>query len=130
MSFYEDAYFADSPTKEDMAKEEMIKRTANLFRIWQWRRLKTQIVVKWPRGWAVLHDDGQGGKVSTQSSDPNDFWREWLETNAGKQGWGWDWRYKVGSSVVTMGYEDQYNDKVEIRFRDPNMATMFALKYS
>lgn len=102
-----------------MAKWEMIQRTANLFRIWQWRRLKTQIVVKWPRGWAVLHDDGQGGKVSTQSSDPNDFWRVWLETNVGKQGWQWEWR------IHNTG-----DDLLAIRFRKPEDATLFALKYS
>lgn len=50
------------------------------------------IAVKWPSGWVVLHEDADGGKVSTESADPNDHYRPWLEKNVGRQGIDWQWR--------------------------------------
>lgn len=101
-----------------MAKIEIMKRTANPYRILIWRyRLKSSIVLNWPHGWAVLNDDGQGGLVSAESSDPNVWYRTYLTSYVGRQGWDWEWR--------------TYNhDKIEIKFRRAADATMFALKYS
>ena len=48
----------------------------------------------------------------------------------GPQGRAWDWRLLVGSSQVVVGYEHMYGDRLEIKFRDPKMATMFALKWA
>jgi hypothetical protein len=122
MTFYGSDYFADEykPTKEDMAREEIIKRTANLFRIWQWRRLKTEITIDWPIGW-TKQDLINESKLSL---DPNDHYRAWLEDNVGKQGWAWDWR--IHNSIP---YYSDSEDLLAIRFRKPEHATMFALRY-
>lgn len=114
-----------------MAKIEIMKRTANPYRMLIWRyRLKTSIVLNWPHGRVVLHDDGTGRITSTESSDPNDWYRPWLEKNAGRQGWDWEWRIKATN--ITDPHERILNivDKLEVKFRNANVATMFALKYS
>lgn len=49
------------------------------------------INVKWPVGWVVLREDPDGSKVSTESADPNDHYRPWMESNVGRQKWDWDW---------------------------------------
>ena len=49
------------------------------------------INVRWPKGWVALHEDPNGSKVSTESADPNDHYRPWMEANVGRQGWDWDW---------------------------------------
>lgn len=114
-----------------MAKIEIMKRTANPYRILIWRyRLKTSITLNWPHGWVVLHDDGTGGITSIESSDPNDFYRQWLEKNAGRQGWDWEWRIKETDVEYTARILIFKIDMLEVRFRDANVATMFALKYS
>lgn len=76
----------------EMAKTEIIKRTANPLRYiwWRWAPGVT-VTVKWPTGWTEQDDLGN----QTQSSDPNDHYRPWLEKNVGKQGRDWDWR--IGS---------------------------------
>ena len=99
-----------------MAKQEIKKRTANLVSVCQWRYwLRTEITVVWPRGWTPQDHLGN----SANSSDPNEWYREWLETNVGRQGWAWDWR--IGNDG---------GDSLRIKFRKPIDATMFALKWS
>jgi hypothetical protein len=51
-----------------------------------------------------------------RSLEPNDQWRPWLETNAGYQGWGWDWRMSHSLS-----------NNIEIKFSNKAMASMFLL---
>lgn len=113
-----------------MAKIEIMKRTANPYRnlIWRWR-LTTSIIVNWPDGWD-LQVDAWHGTTTVESSDPNNFYRAWLEKNAGRQGWDWEWRIK--EIDITASHERILNiiDMLEVRFRDENVATMFALKYS
>lgn len=112
-----------APTKEElqlyMAKQEIKKRTANLVSVCQWRYwLRTEIVVDWPSGWTPQDHLGN----NAQSADPNEWYREWLEANVGKQGWAWDWRSER--------LHPEVRDMLIIKFRKPESATMFALKYS
>lgn len=111
-------------TKEEyqraMARQEIKKRTANLLANIQWRYwLKTEIEIAWPSGWAPLDDSGE---VHANTSDPNTWYRWWLEKHAGPQGWAWDWR--------TGMIHPEVHDTLRIKFRDPKAATMFALKWS
>lgn len=108
-----------------MAKQEIKKRTANLVSICQWRYwLRTEVEVAWPSGWTPQDHLGN----SALTADPNKWYREWLETNVGRQGWAWDWRIgKINwpdKSIVGI------KDTLKIKFRDPKMATMFILKWS
>lgn len=64
------------------------------------------ITVKWPTGWVVLHEDADGSKVGTESSDPNDHYRPWLEQHVGRQHIDWQWRFARDNS-----------DNLEIKFR-------------
>ena len=110
-------------TKEEyeklMAKQEIVKRTANLVKIAQWRYwLRTEIIVDWPRGWSKI--DHLGNQV--ESSDPNTWYRDWLETNVGRQGWAWDWRVSMVHPEV--------RDVLKIKFRRPQDATAFALMFA
>ena len=60
-------------------------------KLW-WRFMPGVIInVKWPVGWVVLREDPDGSKVSTESADPNDHYRPWMESNVGRQKWDWDW---------------------------------------
>ena len=58
-----------------------------------WWRLMPGVVINlpWPKGWVILHEDPDGSCVSTQSADPNDHYRPWLEQHVGRQGWDWNW---------------------------------------
>jgi len=83
----------------------------------------TTVKVKWPVGWAVVNDDGQGGQVSVESADPNDHYRPWMEKNVGKQGWDWDW---------SMVDNDIAANQITIKFRrkKEQWATIAMLKWS
>ena len=62
-----------------------------LQKLW-WRFVPGVVVnVKWPRGWVVLHEAPDGSCVSTESADPNDHYRPWMEQYVGRQGWDWNW---------------------------------------
>ena len=99
-----------------MAKREMAKRTANPIKNAVWRlRLKHEIKVKWPTGWTPTDHLG----VSRNSSDPNEWYRDWLEHQVGRQGWDWEWRVET--------IEDQ--DYVKLKFRKEEHAVLFALKW-
>lgn len=98
-----------------MAKVEIKKRTANLISVCQWRWwLRTEIVVDWPSGWTPQDHLGN----SALSADPNEWYREWLEANVGRQGWAWDWRIYSNST-----------DQLCIKFRRAEDATMFVMRY-
>jgi hypothetical protein len=107
-----------------MSKWEIYARTLDIFsNIW-WKWVPGVIItVKWPTGWVVLDDDGQGGQTSTESADPNDHYRPWLEKNVGRQGWDWQWR--IGTAG-TRGY-----DTLLIKFRKSKatFATLAALRW-
>jgi hypothetical protein len=110
-------------TKEEyekyMARQEIVKRTANLVKILQWRYwLKTEVVVDWPQGWTPQDHLGN----SSNSSDPNEWYREWLETNVGSQGWTWDWRSEM--------LHPEVRDVLIVKFRKATDATAFALKWA
>ena len=85
---------------------------AVLWRVW----LRTQITIAWPRGWTPQDHLGN----SAESSDPNEWYREWLEQHVGRQGWAWDWR--IGEYT----YEGT-RDTLLVKFRDPKKASWFAL---
>ena len=113
-------------TKEEyqilMAKQEIKKRTANLVSICYWRYwLSTEVVIPWPSGWTPQDHLGN----SVLSSDPNTWYREWLETNVGRQEWTWDWRISNN-----MSYYSDSPDQLCIKFRRAEDATMFILKFS
>lgn len=103
-----------------MAKQEIVKRTANIFRTWQWRWwLKKEISIKWPHGWTPQDHLGN----SSQTSDPNEWYRAWLEQYVGRQGWDWDWR--VGDRI----FEGDNWGALKIKFRRESDAVLFTLKY-
>ena len=66
------------------------------------------VKVRWPRGWVVLDESGDGSQVSTDSADPNDHYRPWLEANVGRQGWDWNWQVLDN---------DVADDQLTIKFR-------------
>ena len=117
-------------TKEEyekhMAKQEIVKRTANLIKIAQWRWwLRTEVEVKWPVGWTKIDHLGN----QTESSNPNTWYRDWLETNVGPQGWAWDWR--IGKIYIHDNNPlVDVRDSLKIKFRKPQDATMFALRFA
>lgn len=115
-----------------MANIEIKHRTLNMYDNLIWKYwLKHSVIVPWPRRkWVELWDDGSGGSVSMESSDPNVHYRSFLEKYCGKQNIAWNWRQKIGSSVIVIGYEDQYNDMLEVKFRKKSDAVHFALKYA
>ena len=117
-------------TKEEyekhMAKQEIVKRTANLVKIVKWRYwLRTEVVVKWPVGWTKIDHLGN----QSESSDPNVWYRDWLEANVGSQGWAWDWR--IGKTYVPDNNPlIEIRDTLRIKFRKPQDATMFTLMFA
>ena len=109
--------------KKFMARQEIKRRTANLVSNLQWRYwLQTEVSVLWPRGWTPQDHLGN----SSLTSDPNEWYREWLETNVGRQGWAWDWR--IGPIVEVS--DEVGRDTIRIKFRKAEAATMFALRWS
>ena len=111
--------------KEDyemlMAKIEIKKRTANLKSILQWNYiLRTQIEIPWPSGMVPFLKDA-GTTWSTPSSDPNTWYRDWLEEHVGTQGWHWDWR--AGH------FTDLERSTLIIKFRQAHDATNFLLMH-
>lgn len=114
-----------------MAKYEIPHRTANPFKNLIWKYwLRVEVIIPWPRrGWVTLFNDSDGGIISTESSDPNDWIRPWLESNAGKQGTDWEWRCNDRMAYYLQVGRNSENTKLVIRFRDANVATMFALKF-
>lgn len=90
-----------------------------------------EIKVKWPRGVLVQIDESMPqwdwtigpSKYLIESSDPNDHYRPWLETNVGKQSKDWDW-YLSGNDVT----EDRLT--IRIRKSKEQMASIAVLRWS
>ena len=82
-----------------------------------------EIKVKWPVGWTEPIPSAGGGFIQTESSDPNDHYRPWMERNVGRQTWDWDWELRDN---------DINNNTLTIKFRrsKSQWATMAALKWS
>ena len=110
--------------QEDMAKWEIHKRAGNLVEAawWHWMPGVT-ISVKWPNGWVVLHEAPDGSKVSTESADPNDHYRPWLEKNVGKQGWDWQWGLRDNNAA-----ENRLT--IKVRKKHAKWATLAALLWN
>lgn len=113
-----------------LAKVEIVKRTANPFRnLWWYCMPGISVTVSWPSGWTEADHLGN----QTQSADPNDHFRPWLEANVGKQGWDWDWRTGpiTGAQGSANGPTYLTGDYLTIKFRigKEKYATMFTLKY-
>ena len=95
--------------------------------IWQqlwWRFVPGVVVnVKWPKGWVVLHEAPDGSCVSTESADPNDHYRPWMEQHVGRQGWDWNWG---------MADRDATDNRLTIKIRQKyaKYATIAAIRWS
>ena len=81
------------------------------------------INVRWPRGFTVLEEFPDGTRVGTESADPNDHYRPWLEQHVGRQGWDWDWG---------MAGPDATDDRLTIKIRQKHAqwATVAAMRWS
>ena len=110
--------------QRDMAKWEMHNQAGNWLVAAWWRWMPgVTISVKWPVGWVVLHEMPDGSKTSTQSADPNDHYRPWLEHNVGRQGWDWQWAWRDDSAA-----ENRLT--IKVRTKHTEWATMAALMWS
>ena len=96
----------------------------NLYdKLW-WRFMPGVVInVKWPKGWVVLHEAPDGSCVSTESADPNDHYRPWMEQHVGRQGWDWNWG---------MSGNDASKNRLTIKIRQKHAkcATIAALRWS
>lgn len=92
----------------DMRKHRGIEMS--LFESLWWRFMPgVTITVRWPRG--------------VESSDPNHYYRPWLEQHVGRQGWDWDWRL-FGNNVA--------EDCLTIKVRRPHAkyATIASIRWA
>ena len=128
------AAFLRPMNKIDMAKWELNKRTGLKQALWWATVPGVEITLPWPTGWVVLHEDPDGSKVSTESADPNDHYRPWLEKNIGKQGWDWEWKHIITDTMITPGYEQEMTAKdrvlIKIRNKHKEAAMVMKLLYS
>lgn len=83
----------------------------------------TVINVKWPSGWVILNESPDGSCVSTDSADPNDHYRPWLEKHVGKQ--GWDWQWGMANTDATLN-----RLTIKIRRKYANYAIIAALRWA
>ena len=74
-----------------MAMWEINKHADSLseWLFWKYGKGPT-VTVKWPVG-PVRVPNGDNAGVLTESADPNDHYRPWLEKNVGKQNRDWIW---------------------------------------
>lgn len=78
-------------------------------RLWWYFMPGVVIRVKWPKGfYVVLNEMSDGSRVGTESADPNDHYRPWLEEHVGRQGWDWNWG---------MGNMDATENRLTIKIR-------------
>lgn len=85
-------------------------RVENILSTLWWKYIPgTVIEVKWPVGWVILYWDD----VSTESADPNDHYRPYLEKYVGRQ--HWDWR--LGNAVADNKAGTKGYDTLRIKFR-------------
>jgi hypothetical protein len=102
-----------------MARFEIFGRLSLPDALW-WRFMPgEEIVVPWPTGEVRIRQEESGTWDSVRSADPNDHYRPWLEANVGRQGWDWQWRHRIVTTMYSPGYEDEMitGDKVVIKFR-------------
>jgi len=92
-------------------------------KLW-WRFMPGVVInVRWPKGLVVLDELADGSRVSTESADPNDYYRPWLEEHVGKQGWDWNWGM-VDNNVA----ENRLT--IKIRQKHAKYATIAAIRWS
>jgi hypothetical protein len=92
-------------------------------KLW-WRFMPGVVInVRWPNGWVVLKQMADGSATSTNSADPNDHYRPWLEQHVGRQGWDWNWG---------MADRDATENRLTIKIRQKyaEYATIAALRWS
>ena len=92
-------------------------------RLW-WRFMPgVAINVAWPKGRVELHEFQDGSKISTDSADPNDHYRPFLEKHVGRQGWDWNWG---------LSDRDATDNRLTIKIRQKYKmyATIAALQWS
>ena len=82
----------------------------------------TVINVRWPVGTARVPNGDNAGTL-TESADPNDHYRPWLEKHVGKQGWDWQW-----GMANTDASENRLTIKIRRKYAD--YATLAALRWS
>lgn len=79
-----------------------------------WRFMPGVVInVKWPKGYVVLHESPDGSMVSTESADPNDHYRPWMEEHVGRQGWDWNWgmaNNDVSENRLTIKIRQKYKE--------------------
>lgn len=88
-------------------------------KIWWMLVPGTEIKVRWPRGWTEPDEMG----VQTESGDPNDHYRPWMEKHVGRQTWDWNWMLKdddVSRNLLT----------IKIRRGRDRWATIAAMKWN
>jgi hypothetical protein len=107
-----------------MAKWEIHKRAGNLYDAAWWRWMPgVTISVKWPNGWVVLDKMPDGSTTSTQSADPNDHYRPWMEKHVGRQGRDWQWGLRDNNAA-----ENRLT--IKIRNKHAKWATIAAIQWS
>ena len=102
-----------------MARWEIFHRLPVIAALW-WRFMPgEEIVVPWPVGEVRVRQEESGIWDSVRSADPNDHYRPWLEEHVGRQGWDWQWRHRIETTMITPGYEYEMitGDRVVIKFR-------------
>ena len=90
-------------------------------KLW-WLLMPGEVIsVKWPVG-TVRVPNGDNTGTLTESADPNDHYRPWLEKNVGKQ--GWDWQWGMANTDATLN-----RLTIKIRRKYAAQATIAALRW-
>lgn len=106
---------------------DVISDRKKLVKIWHkvwWTWMPgTEIKVPWPTGWTAPVVAEDGSVIQTESSDPNDHYRPFLEKKVGRQGWDWQWDLRD---------HDIIDNTLTIKFRrgKDKWASVAALKWS
>jgi hypothetical protein len=91
-------------------------------KLW-WRFMPGVIInVPWPVG-PVRVPNGDNAGMLTESADPNDHYRPWMEEHVGRQGWDWNWG---------LADRDATENRLTIKIRQKHAkyATIAALHWS
>jgi hypothetical protein len=94
------------------------------------------VQVKWPSGKLIIVDDEHpdwdwslsGKYQEIYSSDPNDFYRDWMQENVGRQGRDWDWR--IGEYGWTENGDADFGLEIKLRKSKAQYASIIAMKWS
>lgn len=97
-----------------VAKCEINKHADSLneWLFWKYGKGPT-ITVVWPVG-PVSVPNGDNAGMLTESADPNDHFRPWLEKNVGQQNKDWTW--KIGPHSADNGFGTRGFDTLLIKF--------------